>query len=1066
MYLHFPLLQDLLTKGILKWMRIFFLLCTLAIVHAASLPTSFYTILGLNNIRPVETVPYAHDNTTRGFNRWLQASLEQSDQKPMNVEHLKLFLYSSSSSSLSTFNMNFLSALEQLWDNGSVPLIEWMVSPNPQAEPALYTSMLINASNQGTGYNSVLLQLYPSLFQPQVELFVSEVLVPFLSNGRSMGHPHRRLYISFAPQFNTNRFPWGESYTSSPSLVTVHNDAASYASLWNAILVKSVLRPIFAAMRTFDRDMNDLSTVVQCIWTAAAPLPTSNTIPLDAWFPQWSCTNLSSSSFSLLCGPDWVGMYAVNLGLYPGVESFVSPLLSALTSIAATKNGTLHRNSLLAGAPIPIAILGSGCTSLQQSGGGSSSSSSSSGATTVDTNAKDSWMVRLLAIALLNPYVKLLTLQNTRAIEVILGGPVVQAHLEVFSLDDHLCCDKVDPLTGAFVLDDVSDVIVNGSNDGYVALAQDPSLTGCHCPTLFDDATFVGAFYDPSTQCKCVATPSEDDSIGKRLQRVFTDPIVDVSVAVALLLVTVFLVWRQRFAASQETKQRLMLGRYVVRRILHHCKQFSSVLVAFDTAQNTEVIVKQYVVTSDCVSALANNEIEKYRSCQGFPHIVQLVQSTFAWKQRARSKSVASSSSAITTISSMRTTTTATVGANIKGRDDKSRAGSRKKQKNRKRRDTNVVINDRNASRIPFAIVVMKKYSSGDLKCLLARLREMQEHPQTSNETSLANATAAAGRRECPLATSLSFHECVSLILQLLIALHTLHEVVRPGDPMLHRDVKPENIFLERRPLRNRPSEFVYLLYLGDFGCAVYRSQLSTVTLNDTLDRQDLDERNVDVSRTFLTTRNVGTSKYMPPEAREGNYSPAGDVWSAGCILYSLVLNKTPDDFFAAIRDNDEFLLQAKQLFTREALHPLWLADLMCQMLHVDPNRRPTAAECIRAIQRGMTQQHNASSHPTVEAVMSKARFEEVYGDPSPLEEECVPQGDDVVDTMIVRTTDELPQEQDAHQPLIVVDEQETNDNVLLYDEELMTDSEEDEEAASEGQMSKVHSEVDWNDDS
>ena len=40
--------------------------------------------------------------------------------------------------------------------------------------------------------------------------------------------------------------------------------------------------------------------------------------------------------------------------------------------------------------------------------------------------------------------------------------------------------------------------------------------------------------------------------------------------------------------------------------------------------------------------------------------------------------------------------------------------------------------------------------------------------------------------------------------------------------------------------------------------------------------------------------RKVGTICYMPPEAFEGWYSPATDIWSCGVMFYTLITGKNP----------------------------------------------------------------------------------------------------------------------------------------------------------------------------
>lgn len=94
--------------------------------------------------------------------------------------------------------------------------------------------------------------------------------------------------------------------------------------------------------------------------------------------------------------------------------------------------------------------------------------------------------------------------------------------------------------------------------------------------------------------------------------------------------------------------------------------------------------------------------------------------------------------------------------------------------------------------------------------------------------------------------------------LDILVYLHSL------APPVIHRDLKPQNI------IRDRQGK----IYLVDFGAvqAVYRNTIS-------------------ISGTF-----VGTLGYMSPEQLRGNVVPASDLYSLGCTLIFLLTQKLPTD--------------------------------------------------------------------------------------------------------------------------------------------------------------------------
>eukprot|EP00485_Elphidium_margaritaceum_P005945 CAMPEP_0202695306 /NCGR_PEP_ID=MMETSP1385-20130828/8925_1 /ASSEMBLY_ACC=CAM_ASM_000861 /TAXON_ID=933848 /ORGANISM="Elphidium margaritaceum" /LENGTH=638 /DNA_ID=CAMNT_0049351309 /DNA_START=41 /DNA_END=1957 /DNA_ORIENTATION=- len=94
---------------------------------------------------------------------------------------------------------------------------------------------------------------------------------------------------------------------------------------------------------------------------------------------------------------------------------------------------------------------------------------------------------------------------------------------------------------------------------------------------------------------------------------------------------------------------------------------------------------------------------------------------------------------------------------------------------------------------------------------------------------------------------------------------HCHHHLVNGGNAgklrILHRDLKPGNIFLVRR-------RGTFSVKLGDFGLA----------------------KMLDASRVFATTH-VGTPYYMSPEQiANQEYDEKSDIWSLGCIVYEMAM--------------------------------------------------------------------------------------------------------------------------------------------------------------------------------
>lgn len=120
--------------------------------------------------------------------------------------------------------------------------------------------------------------------------------------------------------------------------------------------------------------------------------------------------------------------------------------------------------------------------------------------------------------------------------------------------------------------------------------------------------------------------------------------------------------------------------------------------------------------------------------------------------------------------------------------------------------------------------------------------------------------------------------------LQLLSALTAAHEL-----GVVHRDVKPENLFLHQVPERPR------ILKVLDFGFARVMPQAST--------RAPLPP-----TQPTATGSVVGTPRFASPEALRGQKVDArSDLFSAGAVLYFMLTGRGPYDRMMTIDDPDAF---------------------------------------------------------------------------------------------------------------------------------------------------------------
>jgi NIMA (never in mitosis gene a)-related kinase len=131
---------------------------------------------------------------------------------------------------------------------------------------------------------------------------------------------------------------------------------------------------------------------------------------------------------------------------------------------------------------------------------------------------------------------------------------------------------------------------------------------------------------------------------------------------------------------------------------------------------------------------------------------------------------------------------------------------------------------------------------------------------------------------------------------------------------ILHRDLKPQNLFLTKQED----------LRLGDFG-------ISKAMKKDALKDDSY----------------MGTPYYFSPEiCQEKLYSFASDVWAMGCILYEMAALRVP---FEA--PNIPTLSQKLKRHHAPNLPPVFSAEMnkLCQdILQRDYNHRPSAAELVQ----------------------------------------------------------------------------------------------------------------------
>ncbi len=180
----------------------------------------------------------------------------------------------------------------------------------------------------------------------------------------------------------------------------------------------------------------------------------------------------------------------------------------------------------------------------------------------------------------------------------------------------------------------------------------------------------------------------------------------------------------------------------------------------------------------------------------------------------------------------------------------------------------------------------------------------------------------------------MTWEEVVTLGQQLCAALQHAHDA-----GVVHRDLKPSN-----------------LMVLAD----------GTVKLTDFGIAKDLDV-------TALTSANctVGTASYMSPEQCRGekDIGPKSDLYSMGVLFYELITGRKP---FEAENAMDMFVQHCTGAFERPSRLvldvPVWLDNLICQLLEKKPDQRPMNAEMVYRVLGSIQEKVEAQQAAGVEA--------------------------------------------------------------------------------------------------
>jgi len=156
---------------------------------------------------------------------------------------------------------------------------------------------------------------------------------------------------------------------------------------------------------------------------------------------------------------------------------------------------------------------------------------------------------------------------------------------------------------------------------------------------------------------------------------------------------------------------------------------------------------------------------------------------------------------------------------------------------------------------------------------------------------------------------------CLNIMRQIFSALQYCH-----NRSVIHRDLKPENIMIKRIESNHAGVKLI------DFG-------LATIVEKRRLSRAPV----------------VNSQTYLSPEAQQGCFSPASDMWSSGLVLHVLLLGGVPER--GVLSGETEFVSQTHLLQT---VSPP-TATLLDGLLRKDMEKRMTAEEAVAQTRNGHT---------------------------------------------------------------------------------------------------------------
>ena len=147
---------------------------------------------------------------------------------------------------------------------------------------------------------------------------------------------------------------------------------------------------------------------------------------------------------------------------------------------------------------------------------------------------------------------------------------------------------------------------------------------------------------------------------------------------------------------------------------------------------------------------------------------------------------------------------------------------------------------------------------------------------------------------------------------------------------LVHRDLKPDNVFLEPATTSGTPERVVVV----DFGLAFIDGA-------------------GDVGRLTRDGQITGTPDYLSPEqGLAKSVGPPTDIYALGCMLYEMLVGRVPfhGHYLQIITQQIYSRPESLRTANPDVKVPHALEELVMKMLEKDPSIRPTAPELVRAL--------------------------------------------------------------------------------------------------------------------